>query len=70
MLVAAAAVGLQLLPGGLQQPAAALATAFDPSYPQPNQAKSLVGPTYIQHPSVLVESAGQTGAQEHAGIGC
>ena len=68
VLVAAAAVGLQLLPGGLQQPAAALATAVDTSYPQPNQAKSLVGPTYIQHPCVLVESAGQAGAQEHAAL--
>ena len=68
VLVAAAAVELQLAPGRLQQPAAALATAASTSYPQPNQAKSLVGPTYLQHPSVPVESAGQAGAQELAGL--
>ena len=47
----AAAMTPGLSPGGQsKQPAAALATAVDPSYSQPNQAKSLVGPTYIPAP--------------------
>ena len=63
----AAAMTPGLSPGGQsKQPAAALATAVDPSYSQPSQAKSLVGPTDTQHPSVPVESAGQARAQEPA----